>query len=70
MPSANNHPPIVFRPPEEDRAHLLAYAEAAGRPVNAILPKRSANTSGKCAMPTMETLRPRLHSPERARRRW
>jgi hypothetical protein len=37
MPSAHKHPPIGFRPPEADRARLLAFAEATGKPVNAIL---------------------------------
>lgn len=37
MPNQHKHPPIPFRPPEGDRAWLLAYAAATERPVNAIL---------------------------------
>ena len=37
MPSAHKYPPIQFRPPEEDRARLLALAEQSSKPVNAIL---------------------------------
>jgi hypothetical protein len=37
MPSQHKHPPIPFRPPERDRARLLAYAEQTGQAVNRIL---------------------------------
>ena len=37
MPSQHKHPPIAFRPPEGDRAWLLAYAKATGKPANRIL---------------------------------
>lgn len=37
MTDRHKHRPIPFRPPEGDRAWLLAYAKQAGRPVNAIL---------------------------------
>lgn len=37
MPSQHKNPPIAFRPPEGDRVRLLAHAEAAGRPVNAVI---------------------------------
>ena len=37
MPSQHKRQPIPFRPPEGDRARLLALAERAERPVNAIL---------------------------------
>ena len=37
MADRHKHPPIPFRPPEGDRAWLLAYAKETGRPVNAIL---------------------------------
>ena len=37
MPSQHKHPPIPFRPPEGDRARLLAHAEHTGQPVNRIL---------------------------------
>jgi len=37
MPNQHRHPPIPFRPPEGDRAWLLAHAAATGRPVNAML---------------------------------
>lgn len=47
MPSVHKHPPIPFRPPEEDRARLLAYAEASGRPVNAILAEALREYLGK-----------------------
>ncbi len=37
MPNQHKHAPIPFRPPERDRARLLAYAERTGQPVNRIL---------------------------------
>lgn len=37
MPSQHKHRPIPFRPPEGDRARLLALAERTGQPVNRIL---------------------------------
>jgi hypothetical protein len=37
MTSRYKHPPISFRPPEGDRAWLLAESERTGYPVNAIL---------------------------------
>lgn len=37
MPSQHQHPPISFRPPEGNRARLLAYAERTGQPVNRVL---------------------------------
>ena len=37
MPGQHKHPPVAFRPPEGDRAWLLAHAKATGRPVNAII---------------------------------
>ncbi len=49
MPSAHKHPPIPFRPPEEDRARLLAYAQASGRAVNAILAEALREYLGKNA---------------------
>lgn len=37
MPSQHKHRPVAFRPPEGDRARLLAYAERTGRPVGAVV---------------------------------
>lgn len=37
MPSQHKHRPVSFRPPEGDRAWLLARAAATGQPVNAVL---------------------------------
>jgi predicted DNA-binding protein len=37
MPSQHKHRPIPFRPPEGDRARLLALAERTAQPVNRIL---------------------------------
>jgi hypothetical protein len=37
VPSQHKHSPIPFRPPEGDRARLLAYAEQTGQAVNRIL---------------------------------
>jgi hypothetical protein len=42
MPSQHKHPPVSFRPPEGDRAWLLAYAKETGQPVNHILAKALA----------------------------
>ncbi len=39
MPGKHKHNPIPFRPPEGDRAWLLAYAQQTGQPVNRILAK-------------------------------
>ena len=37
MPSQHKHPPVPFRPPEEDRLWLFEHAKATGQPVNRIL---------------------------------
>jgi hypothetical protein len=37
VPSQHKHSPIPFRPPEGDRARLVALAERTGQPVNRIL---------------------------------
>jgi hypothetical protein len=37
MADRHKHTPIRFRPPEADRLWLLEYADATGRPVNAVL---------------------------------
>ena len=37
MPNQHKHPNLSFRPPEGDRAWLLAYVERTGRPRNAVL---------------------------------
>ena len=37
MPNQHKHPNLTFRPPESDRAWLLAYVERTGRPRNAVL---------------------------------
>ena len=37
MPDRHKHQPIPFRPPEGDRARLLALAERSGQPINRIL---------------------------------
>lgn len=37
MPDRHKSQPLRFRPPEEDRSRLLAYAEHTGRAVNAIV---------------------------------
>ena len=42
MPSQHKHPPIAFRPPEEDRAWLLGHARRTGQPVNRILARALA----------------------------
>ena len=37
MPSQHKHSPISFRPPDADRARLLAYAKETGQPVGRVL---------------------------------
>jgi hypothetical protein len=37
MPDRHKHPPFRFRPPEADRARLLAYAALTDQPVNAVI---------------------------------
>ena len=54
MPSQHKHPPVSFRPPEADRAWLLAYAKAESRPVNAVLVDALARY--RASLPVPETL--------------
>lgn len=58
MSSQHKHDPISFRPPEGDRARLLAYAERTGRPVNRILAEALAahlDAAEKTAAPNRNT---------------
>ena len=48
MPNRHKRPPIAFRPPEGDRAWLLAYAQRTGQPVNRILARALAAFRTTC----------------------
>ena len=37
MPDRHKHQPITFRPSEDDRAWLLAYADETGQPMRRVL---------------------------------
>lgn len=47
MPSQHKHPPVPFRPSEDDRLWLLRYAAQTGRAVNAILREALADLRAK-----------------------
>jgi hypothetical protein len=52
MPYQHKNPPVTCRPPEADRARLLAYAKKKGQPVSRVMSQALAEfLAAHCPQP-------------------
>lgn len=57
MPSQHKHPPVSFRPPEDDRRWLYEHAAETGQSVGAVLSQALAEHRKRVTGSPGETMR-------------